>query len=423
MHLVHQYPPGYIGGVELYTESLVTQQARQGHHVTVFTRINRAGQGLEESPLANIPNATIYRAWHGEVSPTRRFLISFGDRVLHEQFRQALQKETPDVVHIQHLMGLPLSIVDLMQVHKIPYVVSFHDFWWRCANANLLTNYSQQLCNGPKAYLNCIRCVAARATQKVQLPLLLGAGPIMGGVLAFRNHKLANILHSALGIATPSRFMRAWYQGQGLSNTPIHCIPLPMETWGSAALPTTRPECPRRFLYLGGLAPIKGVHIVVEAFARLDQSLPAELWIAGDANQNPAYTERLKSNADRRIRFLGRLDRLGVETALAECHVVLIPSLCHESFSFVAHEALLANRPVFASDLGALTELIQHEKNGMRLPPGDVNAWHEAIKRVIQEPQWLDEISPAKHGAIPEPWTHERHLSALMALYNADGAV
>ena len=50
-----------------------------------------------------------------------------------------------DIVHIQHLMGIPVSVVTQIRERSIPTVITLHDYWYGCANAQLLTNTDQTI--------------------------------------------------------------------------------------------------------------------------------------------------------------------------------------------------------------------------------------------------------------------------------------
>jgi len=70
---------------------------------------------------------------------------------------------------------------------------------------------------------------------------------------------------------------------------------------------------------------------------------------------------------------------------LADADAVVVPSLWHETFSMLAHEAFAVGTPVIASALGALPEIVRHEENGLLVPPGDVSAWAATLHRFASD--------------------------------------
>src|ERR671917_1483815 len=97
LHVVHQYPPDYIGGVELHTQALARVLAERGHQVSVFYRRSAEGVGLERRQEGDV---TVWAAWSGLVQPTGRFLASFRDEPILDAFRRVLDEAAPDLVHV-----------------------------------------------------------------------------------------------------------------------------------------------------------------------------------------------------------------------------------------------------------------------------------------------------------------------------------
>lgn len=380
LHLVHQFPPEFMGGVEHYTQSLAHTLAQQGWETAVFHRAYETGLQLT---TRRDDNVTVFAAGAGTLALTRRFLATWRQPTLLAHWRQALARFQPDLVHVQHLMGLPTALLYELIAERIPYLITLHDYWWQCANANLLTNYAETACHGPRAYLNCTHCAVARAGT----PLAWGATPLLWPLMADRNRRLRPLLAHAAALLTPSEFVRRWYAEHGAPTHALRAAPL-------GVTPPTPPP-PRavennhtlRLLYIGGLAPNKGVHIVLEALRGVAGNL--HFAIAGDTATQPAYSANLHRLADHRVTFLGRLTRQQVWEALANADLLVVPSLWHETYCFAAHEALTAGVPVLASAMGALTDVIADGVNGRLLPPGDALTWQRAIQEYVAAPERL----------------------------------
>ena len=183
LHLVHQYPPDYFGGAGHYTHTIAQSVAEAGHAVGVVTRVSRAGQGIEQAEENGV---AIYRVWQGMPTPQQRYLASFSTGTLLSLFEQVIADFRPDLVHVQHLMGLPTALLARLDRMQIPYIITLHDYWWVCANAQLLTNYSGEVCDGPKGYLNCTRCAVARGGEHAWF-----AAPALWGSLQLSWQRLA----------------------------------------------------------------------------------------------------------------------------------------------------------------------------------------------------------------------------------------
>jgi glycosyltransferase involved in cell wall biosynthesis len=124
---------------------------------------------------------------------------------------------------------------------------------------------------------------------------------------------------------------------------------------------------------------------VIRAFQRL-RAPDAELWLHGFELPNSQFTRRLHRLADDnpRIHFAGPYTKAGLPGMLNQLDVLLIPSIWHETFSFVTREAILAGLPVIASRMGGIPEAIDDGVNGLLLPPEDMEAWVSAMRRVVE---------------------------------------
>jgi glycosyltransferase involved in cell wall biosynthesis len=404
LHLVHQYMPDRVGGTELYTHWLTEMLSQRGHQVSIFYRRSAEGKGLEHRRDADID---VWTVWNGLLNPARRFAVTFGDPHIVRSFEHVLLEIEPDLVHIEHLMGLPVALVDALRRRGIPYVITLWDFWWVCANAQLLTNYSQEVCDGPRAYLNCARCAVARVGR----PWLGSAFPLLVGAMAWRNHLLRRVLAGARALIAPTPFVRRWYAAYGAPEDTLTVIEPGLEEAVNLSPPVRSAEDRVRFGYVGGLSWQKGLHTLIEAFSGVNGA--AELWIAGDETFDPAYVARLRAQSTPQVRFLGRLTREEVWQTLAQVDVVTVPTLWYETFSFIISEAFMVGAPVIASRLGPLADRVRDGTDGVLVPPGDVPAWREALQRIVDDRAWLRHLQ----GNVSAPCTLDEHADQIVSLY------
>jgi glycosyltransferase involved in cell wall biosynthesis len=361
LQIVHQFPPEHIGGVELITQQLHDNLGALGHQCLVLTR----GSTPQNERQNGIYVAKI------DASPAKRFLATYGQPMLHAEVSQLLAREAFDIVHLQHLMGYPASIVDTIVARRIPLVISIHDYWHACANAQLITNFDHAICDGP-GLLKCSRCAAARGGW----PGL--SAPAFMPLMALRSRLLKRTLAQAAVVTSPSSFVIEWFRTQGWDTTHWRVIP-----YGLNGTPRTPyPPAPTpRIAYVGSLAWQKGVHVLIDAFNRMPPD--AQLTIAGPLDVFPEYVAELRKQAVHPgIRFSGVFDRAQVWTLLSESDALVMSSLWHETASLTAREGLAAGCHVIASHVGALSEAITDASQGTLVPPGDVDALAEALQRV-----------------------------------------
>jgi glycosyltransferase involved in cell wall biosynthesis len=120
-------------------------------------------------------------------------------------------------------------------------------------------------------------------------------------------------------------------------------------------------------LFVGRLAPEKGVSTLLEAWSRIGSQFPLE--IAGDGPMAPQVAEAARQCAG--IRWLGWLPRDQVLDRMRHASVLIVPSTWYETFGMVIIEAFAMGLPVIASKLGAMSSLIDHGRTGLHFAPGD----------------------------------------------------
>lgn len=407
LHITHQYLPDHVGGVEHYARGLALRQRDAGHEVALFCRASGTGQHLDKETMDGFP---VYRATKGRLSPSSRFLATLGDRFLADSLTRTIQETDPEVIHLHHLMGLPPGPL-ARQGHGIPIVATLHDYWWVCANAQLLTDYSHRVCRGPRWWLNCARCGLARGGARRAWP----AVPAVAALFAVRSLLLRKARREVALWIAPTEFVRDWHVAHGLPAGRVRVIghgiemPPPGLTRQHGR---DRSGVSLQLAYIGGLSPQKGVHVLVDAFGTLPES--ARLTVAGDESAFPGYCADLRRRARHPgIRFAGRLDRSGVWQTLLSSDALAVPSLWYETASLVIQEAFAVGTPVIASDLGALAERVRTEVDGLLVPPGDAEAWSSALRRLIDEPGLLARLQ----GGIRPPISMAEHAAELESVY------
>ncbi len=114
------------------------------------------------------------------------------------------------------------------------------------------------------------------------------------------------------------------------------------------------------------------------------------------------------------VRFLGRRSDAG--DLLAACDLFVLPSRA-EGLGVAALEALGASRPVIASKVGGLADLIQHERCGLHVPPDDPAALAAAIARLRDDPALRTRLAAAGPGRVDEGFRPAQYVERHLAVY------
>ena len=167
-------------------------------------------------------------------------------------------------------------------------------------------------------------------------------------------------------------------------------------------------------VFIGRLAEEKGIRTLLGAWTKLNGKMP--LKIAGDGplrTEVEAVAHRMKE-----VELLGHLTKDGVADLLRRAHVMIVPSIWYEGFPIVIAEAFAAGVPVIASNLGALSELIQHGRTGLHYRPGDAKDLTAQIEWLIAHEEERQRMRRAARSQFELHYTADRNYEMLRAIYN-----
>lgn len=135
------------------------------------------------------------------------------------------------------------------------------------------------------------------------------------------------------------------------------------------------------YLFVGRLVPYKGVDVLVRAMRDVDGMLT----IVGDGPEAGRLRELCALlSLSGRISFLGRVSDKRIRQLYRDCDVFVLPSVTRaEAYGIVQLEAMACGKPVIGTKLGTGVEFVNvHEKTGLIVSPGDVDALADAMNRM-----------------------------------------
>lgn len=141
------------------------------------------------------------------------------------------------------------------------------------------------------------------------------------------------------------------------------------------------------FVYAGVLIPRKGVHHLLDAFAKLNAE-DSQLYFVGHP-ENASYAAQLQQQAQQlgiidRVHFVGGVDQKRLAQYLADARAMILPSLS-EGLGRVVVEAMLCGTPVIASRVGGIPDMITNGKNGYLVTPESVDELAEAMQTILDQ--------------------------------------
>jgi glycosyltransferase involved in cell wall biosynthesis len=377
--MVTQFYAPTVGGQERVVEDLSRELIARGHHVAV---VALQQGGLPE--ISDISGVRVYRIrstaarfFRGYADPTRPHAPPAVDPGATAELRRVLRLEKPDIVHGHD--WLIYSFLPLKRRHGPGLVVTLHDQSLICANKRLI--HQGRACTGPGA-VKCLRCSASHY------------GVAKGPMIAIGNRGMATAERALVDMFLPVSQVVADAARLQEHHERHRVIPnfLP-EPNGSASKENLWGLPPSFVLFAGDVGRDKGVGVLLDAHALLDDPPPLVLIgrvIDPDLLTAAVGPERVSSATllaapIGKVRAVGAQPHEVVLDAFRRCTVAVVPSLMHEAFGLVALEAMSAGRPVIASRIGGLSEIISDEEDGILVEPGDVEALRAALARVLAQ--------------------------------------
>lgn len=165
----------------------------------------------------------------------------------------------------------------------------------------------------------------------------------------------------------------------------------------------------------GRIEPAKGQQVLVEAMARLTaRGCDAYALLYGHPMQ-PRHLEDLQARIERlalgeRVKYRGFHPN---PQQIMGCFDCIVLTTYNETFGLVLIEAMRAGVAVVGTDAGGVPEIIEHERTGLLVPPGDPAALADALERLARDPALRTRLAAAGKASADERFSEERHFEQL----------
>lgn len=194
----------------------------------------------------------------------------------------------------------------------------------------------------------------------------------------------------------------------------VHCGVTPAR-YGTAP----RPAFSGHVCFVGRLAAVKGVPLLLEAFAATRPRHPeARLTIVGDGPERAALEAQAQTlGLTGSVRFAGYLDETAVAALLETSDMLVLPSFA-EGLPVVLMEALASLIPVIATQVAGVSELVQDGISGFIVPPGDVETLALRLDRLLSDPALCAAMGKAGRTRVEAEFDIRTEVAKLAGLFS-----
>lgn len=311
----------------------------------------------------------------------------------------AIDAERPDIVHCHNIYHqLTPSIIAAAKCRNIPVVLTLHDYKTVCPVYLRLRR--GRVCSDclNMEFFNVLknRC----ADNSLGKSALLYAEAVVQKLLG--NYEKVDLL------LAPSQFMADSVTQRRFPKERVRLLYNGIDV--NAVTPSA--EHGSYILYMGRLSAEKGIPTLLEAHSMMDGD--AELVVAGTGPLEKSLKERYP-----KARFLGHVTGQTLHQTLHAASVVVVPSEWFENCPMSVLEAMAYGKPVVASNIGGIPELVAHEETGLLFEAGDTRMLREHLSVLVRDAVLRHRYGVAARKRVESHFSLERHNNELLQVYES----
>jgi glycogen(starch) synthase len=355
----------YIGGAEILMAELMSSMHRMGYQVAVAT--SHTAQKLPDQ--VTYKGLKIYRFhFHKALSGRDLHQITCVRKMLAE-LRSTYK---PEIVHLNNITPDTFFHIKTSAVYPAPTILTLHnpisiDNYHNNTLVNRVLRYTDRIVTVSNSIYNQIEQIAPEHIDK------------------------STVIQNALDIPK------------------LEPKPLPFD--------------PIQILCIGRLFPFKGFDLAIDAFAAVSNNQPdITLVIAGDGPLYQDLKQKVKNlNLADRVKFLGWVDPEYIPELLNKSTIIVLPSRSTETqiegLPLVALQTAIMARPIIATKVGGVPEVVKHGKTGFLVEPEDIQGLEENLLHLIQNPVLATNMGLSARKKVKEFFSWEKFVKQYKDIY------
>ncbi len=393
--LIVCYHPPDKGGLAINTHIIAQGLKKFGHYVVMASTENYPG---------------IKTFVFGRYRKNPIFVLN--NFYLKHFLSKIVKREKIDIIHAQDRLT-SIAAISASKKEKIPCVIHFHDYWFACPKGNLL-RYDLSECSGVN-FFHCCRCMLGKRFlwefYKFFFLVKTSWKKLEKADVKIAVSKCVMEKLSRYGIQTNVRVL----------HNPVTDI------FFKDMDESRKNQVKRKYnlkknvvSYFGEFSLNKGIFLLCDVIKELHKDkriTETSFLVIGWGKLEKYIISFIKKNNLSNVVFLPRVNPHKIRNFYAISNIIVIPSIWPDPLPRVAEEALSMGIPVISSNIGGLKDLVENNKTGFLIIPGDKRKLKDSIVNLTLNPLLRHKFSEnAKQNAVGR-FNKDIIVRALIKIY------
>ncbi|RLI90524.1 MAG: hypothetical protein DRO95_06045 [Candidatus Altiarchaeales archaeon] len=407
--LISEYfPPRIFGGGEISAWLIAKNLAKEGLDVSVLTSYFKNLKKFEikdgikiyrrlktgENPVSGIENLK------------RAFIFP---NSLRKELLRLDKRENFDIIHCMNINSI--FAVKVKKKIKKPFIAHINAPNLFCPRG---IKFTEKICKEKCSLFKFISCYSRYGNiSRVERKFYLRYNPFFILFVYYRFLHRKKILSEIDHFIPISSYMKNLLLEEGIPEEKISIVPNPLELDKFLNLKIEH-HSPPRILYLGAYEEFKGPQVLLEALSRLNLEFEANFYGSGSLREK--LKREIKTLNLNNVHIHDGVRYSEIPKIYQEHDIVVFPSLVPESFGRVAIEAMASGKPVIASRIGGVIDIIKENKNGILVEPGSIEELKNAIEKLIQDSELRNKIGK-KGREMAHMYSEDKIAKKIIKVY------
>jgi len=390
------------GGDWTYIDSICKLYESKGHKIIPFSVQNEKNipTPYDKYFLTNVNYKSFYKKISLRTGITTAIKSVYSIEA-KQKLRLLLSENKVDIAQLNSITNYHTpSIIPVLKKVKIPIVWRILDYRLICPNTTLFVNGKLcEACFKHKYYY----CILKKCKKNSLLAsTLLAIENYVYFLIPFYKEVDMFLFQSEF---TRDKFVKFGYDIKKtlIIENPYDCSNVQPKYEGKNYI-----------LYFGRIEKEKGIYTLLNAMKLLPE---IELKVVGNGTEYKNCLNYIAENSITNVSFLGPKWDKDLEPIIKDCEFVVMPSEWYEPSPYVVLQSFAYGKPVVASNIGGLNDLIINNENGLFFKAGNSDSLSQTIKNLLQDKNLIHKMGANARVILENKYNSEKYYTITMNVF------